>query len=83
MKQDSHQEGIVGAPPGGERERTAPRKRLLTASEAAEYLGLAEQTVRNWASTGKLPKVRAHGCLRFDIKALDRWIADHSEKERE
>lgn len=65
-----------------EPEKLTLKKRLLTADEAAAYLGIAVQTVRNWASTGKLPKVRAHGCLRFDIEALDRWIREHSEPER-
>ena len=54
-------------------------KRLLNAAEAALYLSLAEQTVRNWASMGKLPRVSAGGCLRFDIRELDKWIEKHSE----
>ena len=55
-----------------------PGKRLLNVPEAAEYLSLAEQTIRNWASMGKLPKVQAYGALRFDIQALDQWIENRS-----
>ena len=50
-------------------------KRLLNAREAAEYLGLKEQTVRQWASMGKLPKVKLGGkCLRFDVVELNVWL---------
>lgn len=82
MKPGDGQESKTAAESSREGKR-AFRKRLLTASEAAEYLGLAEQTVRNWASTGKLPKVRAYGSLRFDIEALDDWIDERTEPMRE
>ena len=51
-----------------------PQKRLLTAAEAAEYLGLAEWTIRQWASMGRIPKVKLGKSLRFDIDDLDRLI---------
>lgn len=50
------------------------RKRLLTASEAGEYLGLAEWTIRQWASMGRIPKVKLGKALRFDVEDLDRYI---------
>ena len=50
-------------------------KRLLTPAEAAEYLGMAESTIRGWASQGRLPKVKMGGkSLRFDISDLDLLI---------
>jgi len=50
-------------------------KRLLTATEAAEYLGVAESTIRGWASQGRIPKVKIGGtALRFDVKELDLLI---------
>ena len=50
-------------------------RRLYTASQTAEYLGLKEQTVRQWASMGKLPKVKLRGkSLRFRKEDLDRVI---------
>ncbi len=42
-------------------------KLLLTAKEAAEYLCVKEQTVRNWAAIGKLQKVKAGG------RSFRRW----------
>ena len=51
-------------------------KRLLTAAEAAEYLGMAEWTLRQWASMRKIPKVKLGKALRFDVDDLDKWIAE-------
>ena len=50
------------------------RQRLLNASEAGEYLGLAEWTIRQWASMGRIPKVKLGKALRFDVEDLDRMI---------
>ena len=50
------------------------RQRLLNAKEAALYLGLAEATVRQWASMGRIPKVILGAALRFDVEDLDRMI---------
>jgi excisionase family DNA binding protein len=50
------------------------RRRLLTASEAAEYLGLAETTVRQWASMRKIPAVKLGRSLRFDVLELEKWL---------
>lgn len=80
MKPSTPERKGAGLPPADS--KASLPKRLLTVEETAEYLGIAEQTVRNWASAGKLPKVRIHGCLRFDIRALDAWIAGHSEAVR-
>jgi excisionase family DNA binding protein len=52
--------------------------RYLKPAEAAEYLGLAESTIRNKASKGELPFVKIGVALRFRISALDRWIADQN-----
>ena len=58
--------------------------RLLNASEAAEYLGYSEGTVRNKASEGVLPYVKLGTALRFRLSELDAWIAevDAAAKER-
>ncbi len=50
-------------------------KRLYNAAEATAYLGMAEQTVRQWASMGKLAKVKVGvKALRFRKEDLDRII---------
>lgn len=56
--------------------------RLLTAIEAARYLGYAEGTVRNKASSGELPSVKLGTALRFRRSALDAWIAEQDAESR-
>lgn len=51
--------------------------RLLTAEEAARYLGYAEGTVRNKAAAGEIPSVKLpSGALRFRRSALDAWMTE-------
>ncbi|WP_019933895.1 helix-turn-helix domain-containing protein [Oceanimonas smirnovii] len=52
----------------------------FTRKEAAAYLGLAEKTLANWASTGK-QKIKYHRCGRKTIymKAdLDAWLENNA-----
>lgn len=49
--------------------------RLLTAAQAAEYLGYTEGTVRNKAAAGELPTIKLGTALRFRLSELDAWIA--------
>lgn len=41
-------------------------KRLLTASEVAEYLSVDPSTVHRWARAGVLPALRIGRVVRFD-----------------
>ncbi len=49
------------------------RSTYLSTTEAAQFLGVSDQTVRNWADAGILPSRRAHPLARRQIpaKALD------------
>ena len=53
-------------------------KRLLTPREAAAYLGLAVDTVYRQARLRKLPSVKVGRSLRFDVKALERYVEQHT-----
>ena len=55
-------------------------KRLLTVVEAAEYLGLAVNTVYKKARLRELPSVKVGRALRFDVEALDLYIEQHAIK---
>ena len=48
--------------------------RLLTAAQAAEYIGRSEQAVRHLIFQWDIPVVRTGRCVRIDRKDLDRWI---------
>jgi len=47
---------------------------LLTADEAASYLNVTPKAIRNWTSSGILPKVKLGRCLRLDRRDLDRFL---------
>ena len=53
-------------------------KRLLTTREAAEYLGLAEETVYKKSRLRELPSVKVGRSLRFDVQALEHYVEQHT-----
>ena len=55
-------------------------KRLLNVEEAAEYLGLAVNTVYKKARLRELPSVKVGRALRFDVEALDLYIKQHTNE---
>jgi excisionase family DNA binding protein len=58
-------------------------RRLITAKEAGQYLGLSTDTIYRMASQKKLPYIKIGDRVLFDIKALDHWIEKHMVKEKE
>jgi excisionase family DNA binding protein len=54
--------------------------RLLNVGEAARYLGLEMDTVYKKARLRELPSVKVGRALRFDVKALERYIEQHTFK---
>lgn len=53
-------------------------RRLLNVREAAQYLGLDEDTIYRKARLRELPSVKFGRALRFDIRALERLIQQHT-----
>jgi excisionase family DNA binding protein len=49
-------------------------RRLLDITEAADYLNLSTSTLYSWVSQRRIPHLKLGGRVRFDKKALDRWI---------
>ena len=54
-------------------------KRLLNVKEAAQYLGLEVDTVYKKARLRELPHVKVGRALRFDVRALDRYIEQNAK----
>lgn len=56
---------------------TVPHLGLLTRGQAASYLGVAEQTLAAWASSGRydLQFIRVGRCVRYRVRDLDAWLA--------
>jgi excisionase family DNA binding protein len=53
-------------------------RRLLNVREAAQFLGLEVDTIYKKARLRELPCVKVGRALRFDVKALERFIKDHT-----
>jgi len=55
---------------------TLDRPALLTREQAAEYLGIAAQTLAVWATTGRydLPFIKVGRCARYRKADLDKFI---------
>lgn len=53
-------------------------RRLLNVREAAQFLGLEVDTVYKKARLRDLPCVKVGRALRFDVKALERYIDEHT-----
>lgn len=49
----------------------------LNSNEVAALLGVAEQEVRQWAFSGKLPVVDTQGRLQFNRQAMLEWALAH------
>ena len=55
-------------------------KRLLNVEEAAAYLGLKVDTIYKKARMRELPSVKVGRALRFDVKALELFVEQHTIK---
>ena len=53
-------------------------RQLLNVREAARYLGLEVDTVYKKARLREVPSVKVGRALRFDVKALERFIEQHA-----
>lgn len=51
-----------------------PEKDIFNISEAAEYLGLAKQTLYGYTSTNKIPFKKVNKKLFFQKKELVKWL---------
>lgn len=51
---------------------------LLTAEEAATYLKISVSAVRHWTSSGYIPHVRIGRNVRYNIRAIEKWIEKRS-----
>ena len=53
-------------------------RRLLNVREAAQYLDLEVDTVYKKSRLREVPSVKVGRALKFDVKALDRYIEQHT-----
>jgi excisionase family DNA binding protein len=52
------------------------QRRFLTRKEAAEFLGVKEQTLNTWKWAGRhnLPCIKVGRSIRYDINDLEKWL---------
>ena len=53
-------------------------RRLLNVRETAQYLGFEVDTIYKKARLRELPCVKVGRALRFDLKALERFVEQHT-----
>jgi excisionase family DNA binding protein len=58
---------------------TVADDRLLTRTQAADYLGLRPQTLAAWYCTGRhdLPAFKVGRLVKYRKADLDEWLASH------
>jgi excisionase family DNA binding protein len=47
---------------------------LLTVKDMATWLQVKDKTIYAWVSQGKIPCVKVNGVIRFDERAIERWL---------
>lgn len=57
------------------------QQRVYSLADAALYIGMSEEGLRNQVNLRKVPVVRIDGRLRFDKRDLDSWIEDNTRYE--
>ena len=50
-------------------------KRYLNVEELSQYIGVKKSTIYNWVSQRRIPFIKCGRLTKFDIKAIDRWMA--------
>ena len=47
---------------------------MLTVAQVSEMLNIKASTIYSWASLGKIPCIKIHGCIRFCPDEIHQWI---------
>ena len=52
----------------------AIERRFIGMSECSEYLGVTKGTLYAWVCYKKIPYLKVGRLVKFDIKAIEKWI---------
>jgi excisionase family DNA binding protein len=58
-------------------------KRLVSIGEAAQFLGVSTSFLYHKVCAGQMKHVRIGRAIRFDLKALERFIDENTHGERD
>jgi len=56
-------------------------RRLVNVRELSELLGISINTIYSWVSQRRIPFVKCGRLTRFDLHAIDEWIAENTVRE--
>ncbi len=56
------------------------KARLIDVVALASYVGVSTHTVYTWVSQRRIPFVKVGRLTKFDLQAIDAWIAKNSVK---
>ena len=56
---------------------------LLTVTELADYLKIAEKTAYRFASEGKVPGFRVGSAWRFRKSEINRWLSEQEQNKED
>ena len=48
-------------------------KQFLNVAETAFYLGVSQDTIRNWVKRGEIPFYKFGRAVRFDLHDINKW----------
>lgn len=51
-------------------------RRFITIKDLAVYIGMSENTLRDWVKYGKIPFSKLGKAVRFDLRKIDLWLKD-------
>ncbi len=57
-------------------------ERLLNVPQVAQWLTVAESTIRKWVHYGFIPHVRLGSAVRFRKEDIEKWLQERTEKGR-
>jgi len=57
-------------------------ERLLNSGQVAQWLNLAESTIRKWVHYGFIPCVKVGGSVRFRTEDIEKWLQERARKGR-
>ena len=63
-------------------DKTTDETRLLTVTEAAEFLRIHPITLYSWVSQGRIPSIKMGRKRLFDRKELEKWLQNKKVPEK-
>lgn len=67
---------------GSDNKNKGLNKRLINIHQLSQLLGLSINTLYTWVSQKRIPYVKCGRLTKFDLREIDKWIAENTVEER-